>query len=256
MSQGRRPTGLASQRVIACLARALAELLSGTELNNALRSAGLEPQPGTSKLARAEATLRLYAYRPEYADAIVVLIRRVFEEARRQAAYREMNDLPDPSIDLIQALRREGYEVKGDDIVPQGAAAAPLPALQAALESKLSQAGLKTALAHLDEAADTLAQGRYGACAAAVRSFLQEVFDQWAVRVDPAASRKPAGGERRKLLEDRGDLSPEEAAVVKAFFAWLSQSGPHPGIPPEPEARAKLHMAVALADLVLSRMVT
>ena len=256
MTAGKRPTGLTSPRVVATLARALAELLSATELSNTLRSAGLEPQPGTSKLARAEATLRLYAHRPEYADAFVALVRRVFQEARRQAAYREMNDLPDPSIELIQALRREGYEVRGDDIVPLGAAAAPFPALQGALESKVKQASLQTALAHLDEAADTLAQGQYGACAAAIRSFLQEVFDQWAARVDPAASHRPPGGERRKLLEDRGHLSPEEAAVVRAFFAWLSQSGPHPGIPPEPEVRAKLHMAVALADLVLSRMVT
>lgn len=248
--------GFPSERMIACLSRALAELLNSPELDNALRSVGLKPQPGSSKLARAEATLRVYAHRPEFADAFIVLVRQVFEEARRQAAYREMNDLPDPSVDLERALRREGYEVRGNDIVPLGATAAPFPDHQAALESKLSRAGLTTALAHLDEAADTLAQGQYGACVAAVRSFLQDVFDQWALWVDPAASRTEPGGDRRKWLEKRGFLSPKEAALVKAFFDWLSQAGPHPGIPPEPEARAKLHIAVALADYVLSKMPT
>lgn len=246
--------GLPSERVVACLSRALAELLSSTELENALRSVGLRPQTGPSKLARAEATLRVHAHRPEFADAFVALVRRVFAEARRQATYRETKDLPDPCIDLERALRREGYEVRGDEIVPMGAAAAPLPDLRAALESKLVRAGLTTALAHLDEAADNLAAGHYGACAGQARSFLQDVFDQWALRVDPATSRKDPGGERRKWLEERGLLSQEEAALVRAVFKWLHQSGAHPGIPPEAEARAKLHIAVALGDYVLSRM--
>ncbi|WP_134642960.1 hypothetical protein [Ammonifex thiophilus] len=155
-----------------------------------------------------------------------------------------MNDLPDPSADLVWALRREGYEVKGSDIIPLGSAAALLPELKVALESKLVRAGLTTALAHLDEATDTLAQGQYGACAAAVRSFLQDVFDQWALRMNPSAGRRNPGGDRRRWLEKQGFLPPKEAALVKAFFEWLHQAGPHPGKPSESEAKAKFHIAL------------
>ena len=158
--------------------------------------------------------------------------------------------------DLDVALRTDGFQVCDGELVPSISAFVESAKQEALLETLLDKYGFPFAKNHLKQSYENYIEGNWEAANGALRSFLQDVFDQIALIVVPQeAGDKPPGGERRKLLQQKGFIEGDtEAKLVSSFFHFASRDGSHPGISNESDCRLRRYMAVALASYYLEKL--
>ena len=159
--------------------------------------------------------------------------------------------------ELIRSLAQDGFTLNEEgELIPIISPTIDPKKEEGLLETILNQYDLNVAKNHLDQAYDNYVQGNWESSNASLRSFLQEVFDQISLQLWPEeASKKKAGGERRKLLQEKSFIEDEiEAGLVKSFFDFASYKGSHPGISDESDCRMRRYMAVALASYYLEKL--
>jgi len=158
--------------------------------------------------------------------------------------------------DLERALAADGFQVQDGELIPVVSATAEPAKEEGLVESLLNKYGFNIAKNHLEQAYDNYLDGNWEASNAALRSFLQDVFDQIALILwNEEATNKAPGGERRKLLQDKGFIEENtETDLVKSFFKFAHGEGSHPGISDESDCRLRRYMAVAIASYYLEKL--
>jgi len=181
-------------------------------------------------------------------------LRKLYPRADSDQGRREHFFQGFPDLDV--ALRADGYQMREGELVPVISPLVEVVEEEGLIEKLLEKYGFAIAKNHLKQSYENYIGGKWEAANGALRSFLQDVFDQIALIVVPQkASGKPAGGERRKLLQQEGFIEDDtEAKLVSSFFKFASQDGSHPGISNESDCRLRRYMAVALASYYLEKL--
>ena len=158
--------------------------------------------------------------------------------------------------DLDTALRADGFHVREGELIPIISSLVEPVKEEALVETLLDKYGFSIAKNHLKQSYENYVEGNWEAANGALRSFLQDVFDQIALIIaPPEAGQKAPGGERRKLLQEKHFIeSDTEAKLVLGFFQFASHKGSHPGISNESDSRLRRYMAVALASYYLEKL--
>lgn len=158
--------------------------------------------------------------------------------------------------ELDAALRADGFQVRDGELIPVISAFVESAKEEALVERLLDKHGFSIAKNHLKQSYDNYVEGHWEAANGALRSFLQDVFDQIALIIAPReAGQKAPGGDRRQLLQEKGFIeSNTEAKLVSSFFQFASHKGSHPGISNESDSRLRRYMAVALASYYLEKL--
>jgi hypothetical protein len=159
-----------------------------------------------------------------------------------------------PWPEIIRVLRSDGFEIHNGSLVHSVGGTPEADALIGVLEARLDELGWDAPLLHLKQARENLTLGYWEAANAALRSFLQGVFDSLAETVSdyPPKGLEP-GGKRRMFLEKQGVFSEDEGRLVQALFAVLNTKGPHPGTSDEGDCVSRLMLATGVAWRVLAR---
>jgi len=176
----------------------------------------------------------------------------VWLEKRRGFEEKFSEEFPD----LERALSADGFQVHEGELIPVISPIVEPAKEEGLIEKFLNKYGFAVAKNHLEQSYDNYLDGNWEAANAALRSFLQDVFDQIALIIAPeeAASKEP-GGKRRKLLEEKGFIEADtESKLVSGFFKFAGYKGSHPGISNESDCRLRRYMAVALASYYLEKL--
>lgn len=158
--------------------------------------------------------------------------------------------------DLERALSADGFQVHEGELIPAISPSIEPVKEEGLVEKLLDKYGFAIAKNHLEQAFDNYLDGNWEASNGALRSFLQDVFDQIALKLWPEeAAKKGAGGARRKLLQEKGFIDEDtEADLVRSFFKYAHGEGSHPGISDESDCRLRRYIAVALASYYLEKL--
>lgn len=171
------------------------------------------------------------------------------DQGRREYFFRKF-----PDLDV--ALRADGYQVREGELVPVTSPLVEVVEEEGLIETLLDKYGFAIAKNHLKQSYENYIEGNWEAANGALRSFLQDVFDQIALIITPQeAKQKKPGGERRILLQKKGFIEDDmEAKLVTSFFNFASYKGSHSGISNESDCRLRRYMAVALASYYLEKL--
>ena len=136
--------------------------------------------------------------------------------------------------------------------------------MQSALSMALVRHGFTVAKGHLDQAISAFSRGEWAAANAQLRTFLQDLLDQIAVRLgcDEACSddtkreylASPPSGpffltQYNEWVNDRG-----RPAFVLGLWARLHPQGSHPGLSEEDDCTFRLQVTLITARLFLRRL--
>lgn len=178
----------------------------------------------------------------------------------------EAASLPKPrhSNAFIYALARDGFTLEDDGILRRALPCiADLPRADDEVHILLDELKMDTAKGHLDQAIEIHSRGKWAAANGQLRTFLQELFDEIARRIDPtrAADRSP-GENMRQLLattdppflqESLGEWSQDGKNFINGVFKRLHSEGPHPGLSGNEDSTFRLHLVLIVARHYLRR---
>jgi hypothetical protein len=135
-----------------------------------------------------------------------------------------------------------------------------LPAAQNELDRLLAKHSFVVPAGHLKQAIDAHADGHWASANSQIRTFLEGLFDEIALRLDPKAASVGSGNSRRTLLAAKGIFSrslnewdDDGRNFISGLFRRLSPEGSHPGLSSEEDSTFRLHIALLTARLFLSR---
>jgi hypothetical protein len=168
-----------------------------------------------------------------------------------------------PEFDRFRrALSQDGFVVAEGVLRRELPADVGLPTAEAELVRLLDRHGFVTAKGHLDQAFKNHASGNWAAANSQIRSFIESLFDDLAVKLDVAAAGKKSGQERRAHL---ANLSPplldrtlnewndNGGGYINGLMSRLHPQGSHPGLSDEEDCTFRLHIVLLTARLFLSR---
>lgn len=159
--------------------------------------------------------------------------------------------------ELVRGLAQDGFTLNEEgELIPIISPTVEPKKEEGLVETLLDKYGLAVAKNHLKQAYDNYIEGNWEASNACLRAFLQDVFDNIALKLwSEEATKKEAGGSRRKLLQEKGFIEDAtEGKLVSSFFSFASYEGSHPGISDEPDCRMRRYMAVALSSYYLEKL--
>lgn len=161
-----------------------------------------------------------------------------------------------------RALEQDGYTLADGALRRSLPVDIGLPQVQSELMRLLDAHGLATAKVHLTHALDSHADGKWEPANSQLRTFLESVFDELAVKIDPTAVSRKSGIERRTHLAnvtpplfDRAlfEWNDNGPSFVNGLVARLNPKGSHPGISDDDDCTFRLHVVLLTAKLFLSR---
>lgn len=153
-----------------------------------------------------------------------------------------------------RALRADGLDLVEGRVSPFLSPTIAPAQEQGVLERRLGELGFAIPLNHLKQAVDNSARGNWEAANGEVRSFLESLCDAVARERHKGPGESPTRGEARKYLEQSGFLTPEESALLMAFFKVLHTAGGHAGTSTEDDCHRRRLMAIALGNYYLDRL--
>lgn len=181
---------------------------------------------------------------------------------------REAAKLPlsNQSECFTRALARDGFVVTDEgelrSMLPEMAA---LPRAQNEVHSLLEELCMD-AMVHLNQALDNHARAQWEAANAALRTFMEGLFNEIAERLAPdRAASTPKGHPRRQLLADLeppfliekcGEWSrgkEEGKNFVNGVFKRLHSDGSHAGLSDEDDCTFHLHLVLVVARHFIRR---
>ena len=169
---------------------------------------------------------------------------------------------------FLRGLALDGYVVSWDEDphTPLLRAALPdevdLPAADNEVHQLLKHFGFTVPLGHLDQSIEAHTRGDWAAANSQVRSFLEGLLSEIAVRIDPEkASQLPSFENRRTFLvtcgflsADRNECTADGKSFIPDLFRMLHTDGSHPGLSDEDHSTFRLHLALITARVLLRRL--
>lgn len=251
----------------------LAEMLSQAKFDQLVMRLGLDdeiPQgPVKSVTAKSAMLARIVNQR---ATQIVSTLDGPVTLA--EAAVREAVEVTVPQYAKIEqerflrGLALDGYVVSWDEDArtPLLRAALPgevdLPAADDEVHQLLKQFGFTVPLGHLDQAIDAHTRGDWAAANSQIRTFLEGLLSDIALRIDPQKAAELASSEnRRAWLAERGFLSSSRNEwtndgknYLNGLFKMLHTDGSHPGLSDEDHSTFRLHLGLITGRTLLRRL--
>jgi hypothetical protein len=171
--------------------------------------------------------------------------------------------VPNPVFDrLRRALTQDGFIVTDGELRRELPVDVGLPQAESDLIRLLDKHGLATAKGHLDQAFKNHAAGNWAAANSQIRSFVEGLFDELAVKLDAAAASVKSGHDRRvrlanctpplfdRALNEWGDNG---VGFINGLMARLHPHGSHPGLSDEDDSTFRLHIVLLTSRLFLQR---
>jgi hypothetical protein len=210
------------------------------------------------------------------AGAIHVRLRQVF---------RHLKDNPDAKYDgrflidlfveealrrggndaLLRSIERDGFIIDENGVLRRTLPdVIDLPVADDEVHVLLDRHQLTTPKGHLDQAIRAHSEGDWAAANSQFRTFLESLFDEIALRVDPRNAPATRTGEtRRQLLanlptpflsRDLNEWSDDGKNFVNGTFKRLHPQGSHPGLSDEEDSTFRSHLVLLTARLFLRRL--
>ena len=178
----------------------------------------------------------------------------------------EAASLPKPrhSSAFIYALARDGFTLEDDGTLRRALPCiADLPRADDEVHILLDKLKMDTAKGHLDQAIEIHSRGKWAAANAQLRTFMEELFNEIARRVDSAcASDRSPGHNMRQLLADTdppflqeslGEWSQDGKNFINGVFKLLHTEGSHPGLSDDDDSTFRLHLVLIVARHYMRR---
>ncbi|MBL7851671.1 MAG: hypothetical protein JNN04_12275 [Cyclobacteriaceae bacterium] len=166
---------------------------------------------------------------------------------------------------LANALRRDGYEVKGLQIRKM----LPLEIVEARAETELiqllNQFGFGTSRGHLEQAVSNHTKGQWASANSQFRTFLESLLIEISRKLLPLNACATAGAAinlltntasppfLRKELNEVSD-SKTETPFVEGLYKRLHPEGSHPGLSDEEDSTFRYHISIVFALYILKRL--
>jgi hypothetical protein len=164
---------------------------------------------------------------------------------------------------FVRALELDGFTVSGRVLRRLLPVDLGLPTVQSEIERLLEKHGLTTPRGHLTEALDAHARGSWAAANSQIRTFLDALLDEIAVKLDLTAAVMSSGQARRTKLAALGFLSRDlnewddkGLGFVNGLAKRLHPKGSHPGLSDDDDSTFRLHVVLLTARLLLARLDT
>lgn len=168
-----------------------------------------------------------------------------------------------PEFDLLRrALNQDGYVVNAGELRRELPADIGLSGAEADLVRMLDMHGFNTAKGHLDQALKNHASGNWASANSQIRSFLESLFDELAVKLDSSAASKGSGHERRTHLanvspalfdRELNEWDDNGKGFINGLMRRLHPQGSHPGLSDEKDSTFRLHVVLLTAQFFLAR---
>jgi len=162
-----------------------------------------------------------------------------------------------------RALEVDGFVVSGKTLHRALPVDVELPAAQSEVDRLLAKHGFATAIGHLKEALDAHGRGGWAAANSQIRTFLDALLDDMAIKLDPTAANLGSGQPRRTRLAAQGFLNRElnewddnGLGFINGLTKRLHPKGSHPGLSDEEDSTFRLHVVLLTARLLLTRLDT
>jgi hypothetical protein len=159
----------------------------------------------------------------------------------------------DRHVHLMQSLKHDGFKFQNGELTPLS--------LEETQEERdevrllLTRHGFSVALSHLDQAIDNYILSNWEAANAQIRTFFEGLYDEIALKLYPDEAQKiDPGGNRRKLLQDKGFIDRDWAPTMQGFSQTANTKGAHPGLSNEDDCRLRCHLVIGLARYSLRKI--
>jgi hypothetical protein len=168
---------------------------------------------------------------------------------------------------FLRGLALDGYVVSWDEYSREARlrAALPeeidLPEADDEVRELLECFGFNVPLGHLDQAIAAHARGDWAAANSQIRSFLEGLLDDIALKKEPQRAAQLTSENRRALLAERGFLSKDRnewaldgKSYLNGLFKMLHTDGSHPGLSDDDHSTFRLHLGLITARILLRRL--
>jgi len=204
--------------------------------------------------SKSKKIIEIFEYLSKGDEDKLSMLSEIVSEALKDVYWER---LLEKNPELARGLAQDGFTLNEEgQLIPIVSYTMEPVKEEGLVETLLDKYEFTVAKNHLKQAYDNYLDGNWEAANGALRSFLQDVFDQIALTIAPKeAADKEAGGNRRKLLEEKGFIEDDtESRLVSGFFKFASYRGSHPGISNEADCRLRRYIAVALASYYLDKL--
>ena len=167
----------------------------------------------------------------------------------------------DPKEIFRRALSQDGFviaESKLKRALPENVG---LHEAEDEIISLLEKHGFATAREHLRQAYIGHTDGSWASANSQIRSFIESLFDEIAVKLDPSVATIGGGhGRRAKLAglgflhRDLNEWSDDGKGYVNGLMNRLHPAGSHPGVSDDEDSTFRLHTVLIAARLFLRRL--
>lgn len=168
-----------------------------------------------------------------------------------------------PEAIFRRALELDGFIVSGKTLHRTLPVDVGLPAAQSEVDRLLEKHELTTSKGHLKQALAAHGRGDWAAANSQIRTFLDALLDEIAVKIDPAAASLGSGQPRRTRLASKGFLSRDlnewddnGLGFINGLMKRLHPQGSHPGLSDDDDSTFRLHVVLLTARLMLIRFDT
>jgi hypothetical protein len=175
-------------------------------------------------------------------------------------AWQEPPSLRPEEAAFVRALRVDGFVISGGTLQREMPAELDLPVAESELVTLLKKRQLEVAFGHFQQALAAHGRADWAAANSQIRTFLDALIDEIAVRIDPTASTLRTGQPRRARLASVGFLSRDlnewddnGLGFINGLVKRLHPQGAHPGLSDEFDSTFRLHMVLLTARLLMVR---
>jgi hypothetical protein len=163
---------------------------------------------------------------------------------------------------FVRALSLDGFVISAGTLRREMPAELDLPAAESELVTLLKKHQFEVSYGHLKQALDAHGRGDWAAANSQIRTFLDALLDEIAVRLDAAAATLKTGQPRRTKLASIGFLSRDlnewddsGLGFINGLVRRLHPQGAHPGLSDESDSTFRLHIVLLSARLLMVRYV-
>jgi len=252
-------------RAVDVLAIGNAEI-TALELEFALEAPGYTVQDRANAIARLliEDPHRVYdgenTVEAIVRRAVGALISRVKRANLRGRHEEEAKILTQP---IWNALRKDGFTVGEDgQLQSMMPGIVDIPAADDETHTLLDQHGLQTSKGHLDQALSCHSRGDWAAANGQIRTFVEAMLDEIALKLDPTSVQLATSENRRQRLAalsppflqpDLNEWDSTGKNFVNGLLKRLHANGSHPGLSDEEDSTFRLQLVLLCARLFLRR---
>lgn len=160
--------------------------------------------------------------------------------------------------ELINLLRKDGFEITGNVIRSILPAQLPLVSQESELENLLIKHHFVIAKGHYEQAVAAHSRGEWASANAQLRSFIEELFNELQSKICPGSysssqQKKQALAQNGFFIDEYNEFIPNGTGFVQGFWKRLHPAGSHPGLSEEPDSTFRLQMVILVSHYYMNR---